>query len=244
MFKKTSDSPINILEEFNPYIGIAVKDDTTVVTFDSNYYIDVNREPKVIFLKNNYLQKGGSISIKLGDVALIDAPNVGAMTVNADINLYASLDIHCQDDADAKQSFTAEEKITLHQLQLLIPNIDQVADANSKLRLIISDKIADAVATAFDNSMGDTLKKTVYPSTIKDITKNKYINVKFITLVLATALIMYAGYAFMHPEQKHTSEVLESPEAINAQVELTRETLKSMGLDTSEVQSDLGCLAK
>ena len=34
-----------------------------------------------------------------------------------------------------------------------------------------------------------------------------------------------------------------SPEATNAQVELTRETLKQMGLDPGKVQSDLGCFA-
>ncbi|MCP2041176.1 hypothetical protein L1281_001770 [Neisseria sp. HSC-16F19] len=39
------------------------------------------------------------------------------------------------------------------------------------------------------------------------------------------------------------AQLQTSPEAHNAQVELTRQTLKEMGLDPANVQSDLGCLA-
>lgn len=40
------------------------------------------------------------------------------------------------------------------------------------------------------------------------------------------------------------AQLQTSPEVHNAQVELTRQTLKEMGLDPANVQSDLGCLAQ
>lgn len=264
----------NVLDTFDPIIFIEEKDNVTAVTFDSNFRNDLNRGPKLIFLKHNYFHKGCSLSITLEEINITEEKN-GMQLVDAIVHLNAK-----------SSSPDDEEKIILHKMNLALPAIAKNGDNFQYLNLFditvdLKDRLADSVSSAMEshvrsdfvqneNAVQSTQIAALNPwnqvnqdqndfflqdkkpsNTILSLFKmwpvwKKATFSMVCLLVLFSLAINIKGLIFTNSSVNTAvaKEFKNNPEAIDAQVNLTRETLKGMGLDPTNVQNDLGCLAK
>lgn len=264
----------NVLDNFDPIIFIEEQDNVTAVTFDSNFRNDLNRGPKLIFLKHNYFLKGCSLSITLEEVNIVEEKD-GMQLVDAIVQLNAK-----------SSSPDDEEKIILHKMNLALPAIAKNGDNFQYLNLFditvdLKDKLADSVSSAMEshvrsdfvqneNAVKSTQIATLNPwnqlnqdqdnffpqgkkssNTILSVFKMwpiwKKVTFSMICLLVFFSLaINVKDLIFTNSDVDKTvaKEFKNNPEVLDAQVNLTRETLKGMGLDPTNVQNDLGCLAK
>lgn len=247
---------ITLLGEFQPYISIFTENDITVINFDSNMTYDLNREPKKIHLEDNYFKKNTFISMKVGDVKLINGKD--NKFLEADIDLYLGIN-----------GFEDKKKVNLHKIKFLASELEEIDIY--KIKLLLNDKVADAVSQALDqNYSSDVMNYQANDNSSKthrlngpdinelgsqsDIQKNsskrktwkygKKLGIGILSLFIVTTSLWGVKSFLFNSTEPSITEIQNNPDAINAQVQLTRETLKSMGLDPSKVESDLGCLAQ
>lgn len=251
-----------ILNDFNPIIEFSIQDGVSVIVFDSNFIKDLNREPKMVYLQHNFFQKGGSISIECEQINFENDSEIKKLVLKTNINLIGIL---------CTNNVKIEEKILLHQIRLVVGEpVEKFENLpNTDIYLSLKDKIADATAIAFESLNGnfindstktaiDTSKSIqdgISPKEDKEIKNQKLRNFPFLKSRISKGIFIFligffvAYFAFKANNsssfrQIGAADMQNDPNAINAQVQLTRETLKSMGLDPSKVQSDLGCLAQ
>lgn len=273
----TGKDAIGVLSDFEPLINLVDQDGSTIVSFDSNFRYDLDREAKAEMLGMNLKEKGNAISFKVDDVQITEVAPNGMQFATANVLMNLKQIINQE---------SSESRYVLHTLSLALPAVSRNDDGSFNhlslidIRMALADKIVDAASFALDNYLGGDKALQAQHGTTASQERAAHLNIwsnneqksvaaskptlwsLFQTWPLfkkigAGVLALFVGWMFIvfvsgffkpsFPSAMVEADVLNqlqnSPEATNAQVQLTRETLKQMGLDPANVQSDLGCLA-
>lgn len=248
----------NVLDLFDPMIVFEEKNEVSVVTFDSNFRNDLNREAKILYLKDNFLAPNCSLAVSVEDIEIVNEEE-GMQIVEADVYLHT-------------QSGENKDKIKLHNMRLALPAISKNDDkfvylSRLDLTLTLKDKVVDSAAKAMEacaygGRKNEEVSKIAALNPWNEVTNTQNLSIlgviktwsiwKKLTVSVVSVLVIFSCLAYFKNLIFATSGINETvlmetqnnSESLDAQVRLTRETLKGMGLDPTKVQNDLGCLAK
>lgn len=252
------------LPEFVPDLRIIARgSDRLMVTFDTATDLDLRRSPRIVMV-----DMGGvtNISTGLQDIEVVDAVDKQLVTgrinllttrPNAEPETYLLADIelhlHAQGrpGKDGKFSFPSPSEIE----QMILQGVaDAFADAS-----IAYGEAADASGAGTAASQPSAERPTSWPRPAPAYAGMGVVRQgvgrgagrspwkTYLFLGLAALLLLAAAAKLMSapsdPLQSAVNKALASdPKARDEQIEITRQTLREMGLDPGK-NGDLGCLA-
>lgn len=256
----------NVLETFEPIFSIHNQNhgDTpkVVIAFDSNFRNDLNREAKT-----ETISTAEGLSFKLEKPVLQETDPDGMQFVSANILMTVAgqqKKLHTlllALPAISKNKDGSYNYLSLLDIQMTLSDkvVDSAASAledyvagrtSSNKQTVSNDVRRKADALNVWNKPGHETTTSTKPtlwSVIRSLKRWQKIAGGIVAVGLAAIVILPTADMLTKPTAADPSNIAEmqiSPETTNAQVALTRETLKQMGLDPSKVQSDLGCLAQ
>lgn len=250
------------LADFNPELHLFRDDDRTLVVFDTNLACDQKRAPRSVALK-----PFDSITLK---VEGFDQPEDkdGATVVKGIIALEASDGTHTLADCELVFAPAPQKGGKRRPAQTAAEPVFPVADVEYLVRQRVSDALsaalvrygsvletvpyaapAGAVAVQAPAQGAGLLAAPPRPLVGGNrVAANGKAGWKRYAVAAAIPLVLVAGFFAVVGKKKDPLEMAvanamaQDPKMIEAQVNLTQETLKQMGLDPGKA-ADLGCLA-
>jgi len=249
----------NILETFEPLISIYQDGEQKIICFDSNFRNDLNREAKTKTVSTG----DKNISFKVGEPVLKETYSDGMQIVEADILISVSghqsvlHQLNLALPAVSKNEDGSFNHMGLLDIRMILA--DKIADAASAAL----ENYFGTGGQSSGHPKEDNLRHRAEALNVwrqsDPIPANPTLWSVFggwkpwkkvaavLTAGLVSVAVVSAAISLLSaPAATDAATIAQastSPEAANAQVALTRETLKQMGLDPGKVQSDLGCLA-
>ena len=224
-----------------------------IITFDSNFICDQNRNVQITVVDKKFFDSNPQCILKKKEE--FD---------NVDGNTKCSYDLILEPRSEASGT---KNVINIASMQFHIPAIEyskkeqkyQYIEENI-VEAIIREKVIDIFSEAMDNylicqqmpiqelkAIPSELNRNVIYSNSEEVKKTKNSLKWYHWLGMGVAAILLIS--FMTPKKTPIDTAVynamqQDPASVESQVELTKKTLKEMGLDVNNTGSDLGCLTE
>ena len=249
---------LKLLNEFEPLVKILpwgdINDKKLIITFDSNFICDQNRSVQVTVVDKKFFESNPQCIIKKKEFN------------NTEGNTECSYDLVLEPRSETNGT---KSIINVASMQFHIPAIEY-SKKEQKYQYIeedvveatIREKTMDIFSEAMDNYLicqqmpiqelkafpfqSESNRSVIY-SNLEEGKKIKNSLKWYHWLGMGMAAILLIS--FLTPKKSPIDTAVynamqQDPASVESQVELTKKTLKEMGLDVNNSGSDLGCLTE